>query len=110
MPAAPAIYIHGAKILLRSTDFMTFLKNYSLSIVLFILFAASWGGQFLTTEGHVWANDFWNATFENWQSEFLQLFTFVVLATYLIHKDSPQSRDGDDEMQKKLDEILRRLK
>ena len=35
---------------------------------------------------------------ENWQSEFLQLASFVVLATYFIHRGSPQSRDGDDEM------------
>lgn len=49
------------------------------------------------------------ATLENWQSEFLQLFTFVVLATYLIHKESPQSRDGTDEMRKILKDIQKKL-
>jgi hypothetical protein len=37
---------------------------------------------------------------ENWQSEFLQLLTFVVLTTFLIHRNSHESRDSDDEMQK----------
>jgi hypothetical protein len=34
----------------------------------------------------------------SWQSEFLQLASFVVLATYFIHRGSPQSRESDDQM------------
>jgi sensor domain CHASE-containing protein len=44
------------------------------------------------------------------QSEFLQLLTFVVLTTYLIHRNSHESRDSDDEMQQSLNRIEKRLK
>lgn len=37
------------------------------------------------------------STMENWQSEFLQLFTQVTLLTYLLWKGSPQSKDSDEE-------------
>ncbi len=42
---------------------------------------------------------------ENWQSEFLQLFAFVVLAGLYIHKGSAESKDGDE----KLEASLRRI-
>lgn len=101
-----------------------FFKNYSLSILLVSLFVVSWvlQGVFEWKEfandsmlhGAVphfsgFVNEFFSATFENWQSEFLQLFTFVVLATYFIHKGSPQSRDGDDHMRAQLDRIEKKL-
>jgi hypothetical protein len=103
-------------------------RDYSLSITLAVLFIGSWIVQTVmgwyefvaeqaehgqTAEafgpsGYVWR---WGqATFENWQSEFLQLFTFVVLTTFLIHRHSAESRDGDDEMQAKLDDIQKQLK
>ena len=44
------------------------------------------------------------------QSEFLQLLTFVVLTTFLIHRNSHESRDSDDEMQRSLNRIEKRLK
>ena len=44
------------------------------------------------------------------QSEFLRLLTFVVLTSFLIHRGSPESRDSDDEMQKSLNRIEKRLK
>ena len=47
---------------------------------------------------------------ENWQSEFLQLLTFVVLTSFLIHRNSPESKDSDDQMQRSLDRIEKRLK
>ena len=34
----------------------------------------------------------WTATFENWESEFLQMAVFVLLTTFLIQKGSPESR------------------
>lgn len=102
----------------------TIWKNYNLSIVLFFLFIMSWGLQFISQyikvsneyeknpSGSFWG-DFWpeffSSTFENWQSEFLQLLTFVVLTAYLIHKNSAESRDGTDRMEKKLDDILNKL-
>jgi hypothetical protein len=49
-------------------------------------------GEYLTT-GH-----FWEATTENWESEFLQMGSFVLLTIFLIQKGSPESKrpDGDD--------------
>jgi hypothetical protein len=100
-------------------------KDYGLSITLAILFLVSWAGQGVfqwmefakTQEEHgqpVLVKDFQPEflarTFENWQSEFLQLFTFVTLTTVLIHKGSPESKDGDEEMKKILMEIKNNLK
>jgi Domain of unknown function (DUF6766) len=102
-------------------------RNYNLSIVLTILFLTAWGLQtwmgwreFVAEEhthneaaswfgsgGYLWT---WGqATFENWQSEFLQLLTFVTLTTFLIHRNSPESRDGDDEMKAQLERIEREM-
>ena len=53
---------------------------------------------------------FWTSTLENWQSEFLQLLTFVVLTSCLVHRNSPESKDSDDEMQQALSRIEKRLK
>jgi hypothetical protein len=102
-------------------------REYSLSIVLFALFLVSWIGQtaagwvefsaeqqthgqaaeWFGPDGYVWA---WGqATLENWQSEFLQLFTFVLLTAYLIHRGSHESKDSSDRMQQSLDRIEHRL-
>jgi hypothetical protein len=58
-------------------------------------------------------SEFWpkflESTFENWQSEFLQLFTFVVLTAYFIHKGSHESKDTDEEMQAALSRIEKQL-
>lgn len=48
-------------------------------------------------------------TLENWQSEFLQLLWQVGGLAFLLHIGSPQSKEGDDRKEEKLDEILRRL-
>lgn len=99
-------------------------KNYGLSIVLFILFLVSWVGQGyfqwnefvnhqeehnqpVKTEEFI--SEFGKSTLENWQSEFLQLLTFVVLTSFLIHKGSHESKDSDEEMKKLLEKIDRKL-
>ena len=48
-------------------------------------------------------------TFENWQSEFLQLLWQVVGLTILLHVGSPQSKDSEDRSEAKLDAILRQV-
>jgi hypothetical protein len=48
-------------------------------------------------------------TLENWQSEFLQLIWQVAGLALLLHVGSPQSKEGDDRMEAKLDAILHRL-
>src|SRR5919108_5961699 len=99
-------------------------RDYSLSMTLAVLFFLSWLGQ-LVTQWFNWANEqqehgqalevgqflwqFWTSTLENWQSEFLQLLTFVVLTSFLIHRQSPESKDSDEQMQQSLDQIEKRL-
>ena len=48
-------------------------------------------------------------TLENWQSEFLQLLWQVGGLALLLYVGSPQSKEGDDRMEAKVDEILRRI-
>jgi hypothetical protein len=48
-------------------------------------------------------------TFENWQSEFLQLLWQVGGLAMFLYVGSPQSKEGDERKEAKLDAILRRL-
>jgi hypothetical protein len=50
-------------------------------------------------------SEFSQSTLENWQSEFLQLFSFVVLAALFIHKGSAESKDSDEKIQSALQRI-----
>ncbi len=88
-------------------------RNNSLSIVFLILFFLSLIGQSITglkqyneeimemggqaikmpeslTSGH-----FLQATFENWESEFLQMALFMILSIFLYQKGSSESKDPD---------------
>jgi Domain of unknown function (DUF6766) len=100
------------------------LGDKGLAIVLAVLFLASWIGQFIFElfvvrneanahgESFSWGDfwpSFWQSTLENWQSEFLQLLTFVVLTTYLIYRGSHESKDSDDEMHAALGRIEAQL-
>ena len=87
--------------------------DYGLSITLATLFFFSWAlqtwfgwvqfaaeqaahgeqAQAFGEGGYIWS---WGqATFENWQSEFLQVFVFIVLTTFLVHRKSHESPDTD---------------
>ncbi len=48
-------------------------------------------------------------TFENWQSEFLQLIWQVAGLSFLFFVGSPQSKEGDERKEEKLDLILKKL-
>ena len=48
-------------------------------------------------------------TLENWQSEFLQLIWQVAGLAFLWHVGSPQSKEGDDRKEEKLDLILKKV-
>jgi len=100
-------------------------RDYNLTVVLGLLFVTTWIGQ-LITQWFTFANEqqdhnqplqigaflweFWQSTLENWQSEFLQLFSFVALSALFIHKGSAESKDSDEQMQQSLDRIEKRLK
>lgn len=88
-------------------------RNNSLSIVLGSLFLASMVGQILTgwyesnadakTHGaplldlaaYLTSGHFWEATGENWESEFLQMGMFVVLTCKLRQRGSAESKRID---------------
>src|SRR5688500_754848 len=53
------------------------------------------------------ANQMGRETFENWQSEFLQLLWQVVGLAYFLYAGSPASKENDDRAEAKLDAILR---
>lgn len=59
-------------------------------------------------DGYIW--DFAAATFGNWQSEFLRLLAMVVLTAFLIHKGSAESKDSNDRIESKLDELERMVR
>jgi hypothetical protein len=98
-----------------------------LAIVLAAMFLVAWVGQFFVQivvvrnenqqhgQGFSWGDfwpQFWHSTLENWQSEFLQLLTFVVLTAYLIYRGSHESKDSDDEIRDaiaRIEDTLDRL-
>ena len=98
--------------------------NFGLSIVLAILFFSSWIGQGISewqifvdqqrahgepVEVSDFITEFSQSTLENWQSEFLQLFSFVVLAALYLHRGSAESRDSDDRVEESLKRIEAKL-
>ncbi len=108
-------------------------RDYGLSLTLVALFLGAWVLQTWTgwvefvadaeahgqtaeafgPSGYIWS---WaQATFENWQSEFLQVFVFIVLTTFLVHRRSHESPDTDYDteaslrrIEAKIDELERR--
>ena len=64
-------------------------------------------GQSVETGGYV--IEMLRDTFENWQSEFLQLLWQVVGLTILLYVGSPQSKESEDRDGELLEEILRKV-
>jgi hypothetical protein len=48
-------------------------------------------------------------TMENWQSEFLQLMWQVGGLSFLLYVGSPQSKESEQRLEKKLDAILQKV-
>ena len=90
-----------------------FLKDYALSLTLGFLWVSNWIAYGISLayrpEGFEW-QAFWEGTFENNASEFLQLLSFVTLTTWLIHKGSHESKDSTDRQEKKIDTIIEELR
>jgi hypothetical protein len=90
------------------------LRENGLSIVLVLLFLIFWVGQSIA--GHREHNNeqrehgqqevsfgsylrsahFWEATAENWESEFFQMFGYVILTAMLYQKGSSESKNPDE--------------
>jgi hypothetical protein len=99
-------------------------REFGLGLILMILFFSTWVGQAVAqwqaytdeqqahgepTELGEFYVEFMQSTLENWQSEFLQLFSFVTLAALYIHKGSGESKDGEEKMEAALRRIEERL-
>lgn len=98
-------------------------RQRSLGILFVSLFLASWIVQlffewrvyFAEQRAHGGSASFWSAgfweefgqsTFENWQSEFLQLAAFTIATAYLVYAGSSESPDGEERIEAKLDALL----
>jgi hypothetical protein len=64
-------------------------------------------GQAVETAGYL--NEMLRDTFENWQSEFLQLLWQVVGLAYFLYVGSPSSKENDDRIEAKVDALMRML-
>jgi hypothetical protein len=99
-------------------------REFGLSMVLGILFTATWIGQLVaqyqtavdearahgeSLQTGDFVASFMQSTLENWQSEFLQLFSFVVLSALYIHKSSSESKDGEENIAASLRRIEEHL-
>jgi len=95
-----------------------FLRNNGLSLVFLLLFVIALVGQFfsghednnkerkehgqrpLSVSEYIYSGHFIQATFENWESEFLQMALFVLLTISLRQKGSSESKkcEGKEEV------------
>lgn len=93
----------------------TFFKNNSLSICFVVLFLFAMVGQVyfgldqynkdllengvmpISLADYFSSGHFLESTFENWESEFLQMALFVVLTIFLQQKGSSESKDFDQQ-------------
>jgi hypothetical protein len=98
-----------------------FRKAYGFALITGAFFLISWIGQFFTqllvernqAEQHgqafQWMDflpQFFASTFENWQSEFLQLVWQAVGLALLLFWGSSQSKESDERIEAKLDVLL----
>jgi hypothetical protein len=102
-------------------------RDYSLSIVVGVLFLVTFvlhglfgWWQYVAdqqqngAEPTLWGSDgyvvyFGEWTFQNWQSEFLEVYLLIVLTAFLTHKGSHESKDGEEEIKARLGRIETRL-
>jgi len=94
----------------RAGGLKTAIYSNSLLIVMAIIFFGSWFAQSVTgwTEfnaqqvehheatlswlSYIGSADFWEATLENWQSEFLAVGSFAAITVFLRQRGSPESK------------------
>ena len=94
----------------KAGGWRTALYSRSLGLVMGLAFLGSWTAQLVAGRSaynaeqlqdlqdplgwgaSVVAPDFWNRTFQNWQSEFLAVASMVVFSIYLRERGSPESK------------------
>jgi hypothetical protein len=94
----------------KAGGFRTAIFSTSLGLVMGTVFVLSWLVQSVTgfsafaeqqlgslQDPGTWAEyvvsaEFWNRTLQNWQSEFLAVWSMVILSVYLRQRSSPESK------------------
>ena len=94
----------------KAGGWRTAVYSRSLGLTMGAVFLGSWAAQLvagrsaynaeqlqdlqdpLGWRGYLHAADFWNRTFQNWQSEFLAVASMVVFSIYLRERGSPESK------------------
>ena len=95
---------------ISSHGWRTTLYSNSLGLVMFAIWLGTWSAQAiagridynaaqldhrelpLSLWQYLGTSDFWDRTLQNWQSEFLAVGSFAVLAIYLRQRGSPESK------------------
>jgi len=103
------------KFVKKARNMKKFLRNNGLSICFLLLFFGALVGQIIfgfeehnkelieegstaiTLSSYLISGHFIQSTFENWESEFLQMALFVVLTIFLMQRGSSESKDLDKE-------------
>ncbi|MDZ4690938.1 DUF6766 family protein [Terricaulis sp.] len=107
---------------------MRWVRDNGLSIALLLLFAVSVVGHALsgwianneelvrhsaaplTLSSYLSGGEFNATLFENWESEFLQMWAYVMLTAYLFQRGSPESKNPDESAPQDRDPKLDRDK
>jgi hypothetical protein len=91
---------------------MRHIRRWGAVYILAILFVGSWMGQLAAMQPEIaeegWSR-FWAATFENWQSEWLQLVFQAILLLGAKHLLFKVDAEDQERMEAKLDEICRKV-
>lgn len=94
----------------RAGGFRTAVYSNSLGLVMGAVFLLSWLAQSIagfsayaeeqlknlqdpgSWSEYLFSSEFWNRTLQNWQSEFLAVWSMVILSVYLRQRGSPESK------------------
>lgn len=89
---------------------MKHFRNWGAVYILAVLFAASWLGQLISMSNKIieegWS-EFWSATMENWQSEFLQLGVQAILISAFAGRLFKISKKDTERIEAKIDTLMR---
>jgi hypothetical protein len=93
-------------------------KDYGLGIAYVLLFLVTLGlhalfvwlcSLYATEDAVPWLLLWQRGLWENIQSENYQIGLFIILSAYLVYKGSPQSKDGSERQERKLDDLTRKV-
>lgn len=85
---------------------MDHFRRWGAAYIVFVLFAVSWIAQAITMS-HLSSSEFWAATFENWQSEWLQLTVQAVLLLGLKHIVFRVEAESMERIESKIDTLIK---